>query len=298
MQYPFTTVDVFTTRRFGGNPLAVVLEADTLDDTEMQAIAREFNYSETTFVMRPVDERHTAKVRIFTPACEVPFAGHPNVGTAHVLATRAGARERPEGFVFEEEAGLVPVSIGWDGDRVRIAELTAPVSLSTGSRFDAEAVAAGLSLDAAAIRVDCHPPLIVSVGLPFLVVEIASRAALAAAKVDIGALSRLLPAEGADAIYLYCRELREDDGDVDFTARMFAPWDGVAEDPATGSATGAACSLVASLSPQPQSPRRFSVAQGVDMKRPSRLEIRTGEPDGRVRIGGSCVPVLSGFIEV
>ncbi|MEQ8305784.1 MAG: PhzF family phenazine biosynthesis protein [Hoeflea sp.] len=298
MQYPFTTVDVFTRQRFGGNPLAVVLDADTLSDTEMQAIAREFNYSETTFVMRPEDDHNTANVRIFTPACEVPFAGHPNVGTAHVLASRAGAKARPECFVFEEKAGLVPVSIAWEGDAVETVELTAPVTLSTGSPFDAEAVAASLSLETAAIRVDRHPPLIASVGLPFLVVEIAGRAALAAARVDIGAISKLLPAEGADAIYLYCRELWEDDGDVDFTARMFAPWDGVAEDPATGSATGAACSLIADLTPEPHSPRRFRVAQGVDMKRPSRLDVRTGEPDGLVRIGGSCVPVMSGFIEV
>ncbi|WP_420408874.1 PhzF family phenazine biosynthesis protein [Hoeflea sp.] len=297
MRYPFTTVDVFTRHRFGGNPLAVVLDADTLDETQMQAIAREFNYSETTFVLRPADERHTARVRIFTPACEVPFAGHPNVGTAHVLAARAGLDARPERFVFEEKAGLVPVSIGWQGDTVGTVELTAPVSLSTGSRFDAGAVAASLSLDAGAIRTDRHPPLIASVGLPFLVVEITSRSALAAAKIDFGAISKLLPTEGADAIYPYCRELRADDGEVDFTARMFAPWDGVAEDPATGSATGAACSLIASLAP-PHAPRRFRVAQGVDMKRPSRLDIRTGEPDGLVRIGGTCVPVLSGFIEV
>lgn len=298
MRYPFSTVDVFTGRRFGGNPLAVVLDADTLDNNQMQAIAREFNYSETTFVMRPVDARHTANVRIFTSACEVPFAGHPNIGTAHVLASRAGARARPDRFVSEEKAGLVPVSVSWDGDTVDTDELTAPVTLSTGSLFDAGAVAASLSLETAEIRVDRHPPLIASVGLPFLVVEIASRAALAAAKIEIGAISKLLPTEGADAIYLYCRELREDDGDVDFTARMFAPWDGVAEDPATGSATGAACSLMASLAPEPHTPRRFRVAQGVDMKRPSRLDIRTGEPDGLVRIGGSCVPVMSGFIEV
>ncbi|MEQ8479634.1 MAG: PhzF family phenazine biosynthesis protein [Hoeflea sp.] len=298
MQYPFSTVDVFTRRRFGGNPLAVVLDADTLADSEMQAIAREFNYSETTFVMRPDDDRNTAKIRIFTSACEVPFAGHPNVGTAHVLAARAGAGVRPESFVFEEKAGLVPVSVGWNGDSVGTVELTAPVTLSTGSHFEAGAVAASLSLETAAILVDRHPPLIASVGLPFLVVELATRAALAAARVELGAISKLLPTEGADAVYLYCRELREADGDVDFTARMFAPWDGVPEDPATGSATGAACSLIASLAPEPHSPRRFRVAQGVDMQRPSRLDIRTGGPDGLVRIGGACVPVLSGFIEV
>ena len=295
MRYEFRTVDVFTTRRFGGNPLAVVLGADSLETAQMQAIAREFNYSETSFVMRPADPANTARVRIFTPTTEVPFAGHPNVGTAHVLASLAGPGERPASFVFEEKAGLVPVAVRWDGDRVGTVELTAPEPLSLGARFDAAAAAACLSLNAADVSTARHPPVIASVGLPFLVVEIMSRAALAAARVDISAVSRILPVEGADALYLYCRETGPEDLGADLTARMFAPWDGVPEDPATGSATGAACALIASLA-DGNAPRRFRVAQGIDMGRPSLIEVETG--GGPVRVGGACVPVMSGHIDV
>ena len=297
MRYAFRTVDVFTRRRFGGNPLAVILDADGLETAQMQAVAREFNYSETSFILRPRDPANTAQVRIFTPTLEVPFAGHPNVGTAYVLATLATQVARPSGFVFEEKAGLVACSIRWNGGEVDSVQLTAPETLSTGSRFTAEQAAACLSLVAADVCTGNHPPVIASVGLPFLVVEVSGRAALAAARPDPAAFSRILPLEGADAVYLYCRELSAEDGDVDLTARMFAPWDGVAEDPATGSATAAACALISALAHE-DGPRRFRVGQGVDMGRPSLIEIETGGEGEPVRIGGTCVPVLSGHIEI
>lgn len=298
MRYAFRTVDVFTTRRFGGNQLAVILDADGLETAQMQAIAREFNYSETTFVLRPEDPGNTARVRIFTPATEVPFAGHPNVGTGHVLASLQRDAARPESFVFEEEAGLVEVSLRWNGEEVDEVRITAPETLSTGSRFTAAQLAACLSLDLADIATGQHLPLIASIGLPFLVVEIASRAALRAARPDIAAISKILPAEGADAIYLYCRETEAEDGEVDLSARMFAPWDGVPEDPATGSATGAACALIAGIGGSTTTPVRFSVAQGVDMGRPSLIAVEVDVATARVNIGGACVPVLTGEIEV
>lgn len=298
LQYAFRTVDVFTSRRFGGNPLAVVLGADTLETAQMQAIAREFNYSETSFVMRPTDPDNTARVRIFTPAVEVPFAGHPNVGTGYVLANFNQAGTRPDRFIFEENAGLVPVVVSWSGDQVEEVWLTAPEPLSLGSQYTAEQAAACLSLDARDVATAWHRPVIASVGLPFLVVEIANRAALGAARPDLAAISRLLPCEGADAIYLYCRETGPADGEVDLTARMFAPWDGVPEDPATGSATGAACALIASLHEGKPAPQRLRVAQGIDMGRPSLLSVEAGGKGERVKIGGACVPVLSGHIEV
>ena len=298
MRYQFRTVDVFTRQRFGGNPLAVVLDADQLETSQMQAIAREFNYSETTFVMRPDDPANTARVRIFTPVTEVPFAGHPNVGTAYVLASLDDRGERPAGFVFEEKAGLVPVSIRWNGYAVDSVQLSAPQMLSLGSQFSAAQIAQCLSLEASDVLTETHPPVISSVGLPFLIVEIANRAALANARINLSEVSRLLPAEGADAVYLYCRELAPEDGDVDLTARMFAPWDGVPEDPATGSATGAACALISKLAGNDLPPRKFKVAQGIDMGRPSLLYIETGDEAEPVKIGGACVPVLSGQIEV
>ncbi|MBD9373614.1 PhzF family phenazine biosynthesis protein [Rhizobium sp. ARZ01] len=294
MKLPFYTLDVFTRTRFGGNPLAVVLDADGLTGEEMQAIAREFNYSETTFVLRPRDERHTAHVRIFTPTVEVPFAGHPNVGTAYALATIQGA-EPAEELVFEEAAGLVRARILRTQGSVDAVQLTAPQTLSVGRSFAPASVAACLSLAVEDIAISVHQPCIASVGLPFLVVEIATRAALKRAKADPAAFSAILPADGADAIYLYCRQLQEEDGAVDFTARMFAPFDGLPEDPATGSATAATCALLARL--EKNAPQRFEVAQGIDMGRPSLLSVEV-DNDATVRIGGTCVPVMSGMLSV
>src|SRR5712672_308524 len=182
MQRRYITVDVFTDRAFGGNPLAVVLDAGGLSTAQMQAIALEFNYSETTFVLPPQDPANDAQVRIFTVRYEIPFAGHPNVGTAFVLATQAA--KPPARLKFEEKAGLVPVEILTDEERAVGAELTAPQPLGKFTQLRAEQAAACLSLTSADIRSDRHPPQIVSVGLPFLVVEVASRDALQRARPD------------------------------------------------------------------------------------------------------------------
>jgi trans-2,3-dihydro-3-hydroxyanthranilate isomerase len=283
------TVDVFTQTRFGGNPLAVVLGADGLTSEQMQVIAREFNYSETSFVLRPSDPRHTAEVRIFTPTVEVPFAGHPNVGTAFVLAS-AGVASMQDAFIFEEKAGLVPARIIREGDRVKQVQIAAPQPLRIGQAFDAGAVAECLSLTPADVICDRHPPRVASVGLPFVVVEVANRQALARAKANKSGFAKVLPSDGADAIYLYCRELDERDGAVDFAARMFAPFDNLPEDPATGSATAATCALIASL--EGEASRRFEVAQGIDMGRPSLIAIEV-TPEA-VLIEGACIPVMSG----
>jgi trans-2,3-dihydro-3-hydroxyanthranilate isomerase len=289
----YHTVDVFTRTRFGGNPLAVVLGADGLTAEQMQAVAREFNYSETSFVLRPSDPRHTAEVRIFTPTVEVPFAGHPNVGTAFVLASAGVAGMRDE-FIFEEKAGLVPARIIREGERVKHVQLAAPQPLRIGQAFDAGAVAECLSLTTADVLCDRHPPRVASVGLPFVVVEVANRQAVARAKANKAGFTKVLPGDGADAIYLYCRELDERDGAVDFTARMFAPFDNLPEDPATGSATAATCALLASL--EGQASRRFEVAQGIDMGRPSLIAIEV-TPEA-VLIEGACIPVMSGQLSV
>ncbi len=300
IRIPFHTVDVFTDRRFGGNPLAVVLGADALDSVRMQAIAREFGYSETTFVCRPANPAHSARVRIFTPANEVPFAGHPNVGTAFVLASQLP--ETATELLFEETAGLVPVRLLRDSARNVIgAELTAPEALSTGSQL-APALAATLAgLDATDIDTRLHEPIVASVGLPFLVVELKTRAALAKARPVKDAFERHLPKSETDAIYLYTRERAPSDGNVDITARMFAPWDGVAEDPATGSAAGAAAALILTHEQRSGGLARLVFAQGIDMGRPSRLEIEVDMQGGRterVRVGGRCVSVMAGELQM
>ena len=209
MRRRYVTVDVFTDRAFGGNPLAVVLDAEALSTAQMQAIAKEFNYSETTFVLPPRDAAHDAEVRIFTVNSEIPFAGHPNVGTAFVLASRAGKAKAS--LNFEEKAGLVPVEILRESGKVVGAELTAPQALKRMTEFGAEQAAACLSLSAADIRTDRHAPHVISAGLPFLSVELASREALRRARPDAAAFARTFPCDGSDAIYFYTRNVPVDE---------------------------------------------------------------------------------------
>ncbi len=168
-QYRYAIADVFTDRMFLGNPVAVVLNAFGLSTSQMQAIACEFNYTETTFVLPPRDPANTAWVRIFTPSREVPFAGHPNVGTAFILATEAANRGEAtsDRFVFEEAAGLVPISVLRNGQAVVGAELASPEPLSRHTKVSAERAAACISLQASDVRTDAHSAQIVSVGLPF-----------------------------------------------------------------------------------------------------------------------------------
>jgi trans-2,3-dihydro-3-hydroxyanthranilate isomerase len=306
----YCTVDVFSDRLFGGNPLAVVLDAAQLSTAQMQAIAAEFNYSETTFVLPPADPAHSAQVRIFTPRTEVPFAGHPNVGTAFVLARELAAAGSavPAQFLFEERAGIVPVRVLFDtgtaghAGAVIGAELQAPQPLTHSAPVPLEDAAACLSLPAAALSSAVHTPLVASVGLPFLVAEVHTRAALAEARPDAAAHERILPGLGADGIYAYVRY--HDDaatGAAVLHARMFAPLDGVPEDPATGSATAATLALLAGLDPAADNERHWRVHQGDDMGRPSVLLGVTARRQGRqqpVRLAGRCVPVMSGVIEL
>jgi trans-2,3-dihydro-3-hydroxyanthranilate isomerase len=296
MQRRYITVDVFTDRAFGGNPLAVVLDAGGLSTAQMQAIASEFNYSETTFVLPPRDGAHDAQVRIFTVNTEIPFAGHPNVGTAFVLATQAA--KPPARLKFEEGAGLVPVEILQEEGRAVGAELTAPQRLSRLTQFSAAQAAACLSLPEGEIRTDRHPPQIVSVGLPFLVVELASREALRRARPDAAAFARTFPCDGSDAVYLYTRDVPPAEQPCDLQVRMFHPGSsGLTEDPATGSATIAAAALLADLSSEREGELKLRIGQGVDMGRPSLLLTRVRKENGAVvsaHVGGRCVQIMEG----
>ncbi|HEY1315416.1 MAG TPA: PhzF family phenazine biosynthesis protein [Steroidobacteraceae bacterium] len=298
------TTDVFTDRMFGGNPLAVMLDAAGLSTREMQAIALEFNYSETSFVLPPDDEAHTAKVRIFTPRIEVPFAGHPNVGTAFALAreSRFAAATEAGSFVFEEGAGLVALELLREAGAVTGAELRAPEPLSRRSLVSREIAAACLSLDCADIAMTVHAPQIISVGLPFLVVELESREALRLSKPNLAAHAQLLPLDGADAVFAYWRAPRDSAAApaVVLHARTFSPLDGIVEDPATGSACAATIALLATLGAGPGEALAWRIHQGVDMGRPSLLLGRTSLRDGRlaVHIGGRCIAVLEGTLNL
>lgn len=299
MRRRYAIVDVFTDRTFGGNPLAVVLDAEGLSDAEMQAIAIEFNYSETTFVLPPAEAAHWARVRIFTPSGEIPFAGHPNVGTASVLAWGLAERNEPmpARFVFEEDAGPVPVTLAIENGVVTGAELVAPRPLSRGSRAAPERAAACLSLDPADLRLDAHQPQVLSVGSPFLVVELSSREALARAAPNRDAFAALLPLDGARTVYAFTRATGAAAADVDIVARAFSSR--MTEDPATGSATAATAAMLAENAAPPDGELTLRFRQGVEMGRPSllaaRIEIRGGKP-GAVHLGGSCVAIAEGVL--
>ena len=299
MRLRYFTCDVFTDTRFGGNQLAVLPEAEGLSDGQMQQIAREFNYSETTFVL-PAQEGNERRVRIFTPPREVPFAGHPNIGTAFVLASMGafGQLEAPISVTFEEQAGLVPIAIRKrQGGRIW-CELTAPQSLTLGTTVSAQTVASAVSLAADDIVTTSHAPRVASVGLPFLLAELRDRDALERARPDISGLEGLVAAgvEQPD-VHLYVRT----SDDFDLRARMFSPMDGIPEDPATGSANCALVGLLSHLDPAANGAFSWRIAQGVEMGRPSVLEARAEKRDGavvNVWIGGESVMVSEGLIEV
>jgi trans-2,3-dihydro-3-hydroxyanthranilate isomerase len=296
MMRRYVTVDVFTDERFRGNPLAVVLDAVGLQAIEMQQIAAEFGYSETTFVLPPTTAAHTAEVRIFTPTGEVPFAGHPNVGTAVVLAREwhAAGRELPATFLFEQKAGLVPVRIGQINGVPTSAELTAPEALSMGPTVSTEDAALSLGIDPSEVVVHTHAPTVASVGLPFLVVEINSIETLSRASGDLAAHRQVLQPIGTDGVYGYVRR----QGTTELSARMFAPLDKVPEDPATGSATAATLALLATVEGM-AGEHSWRVIQGEHMGRRSILRGRTLHAAGKlvsVHVGGHVVEVMRGTL--
>jgi len=296
VNFKFFTCDVFTRERFGGNQLAVLPEAEGLSSRQMQQIAREFNYSETTFVL-PAQRGNTRRVRIFTPAREIPFAGHPNIGTAFVLATidDFGEIRGDLTVTFEEQAGLVPVTVSTMEDGSFRCELLAPQSLLLGEEITPDLAAAAISLEVSDLSVSVHPPRVAGVGLPFLIVELKSRDALERAAFNMSVMEELQNTGISPDVLLYTRVSAE----VDIRARMFAPLDGVPEDPATGSANCALVALLSHCDPAVSGDFGWRIAQGVEMGRPSILEARTRKRAGIVTatmIGGDCVMVSEGTI--
>lgn len=299
---PFTTLDVFTTEPFKGNPLAVILDGRALSSAQMQAIAAEFGYSETTFVLPPKDAANTAEVRIFTPVAEIPFAGHPNVGTAIALAQQGALFGQALGdeLHFEEKAGLVKVRLGRDNNQAWVATIRAPQALSVSDPISTAGIAKAMSLHADDIVVANHAPAFVSVGLKFIAVELAGLDALARAKPDLEALAAMVKAHETEqtdgATFLYCRV-----GAEHIRARMFSPFDNVPEDPATGSASAALGAYLTQLSSQPSTTRTILVEQGVEMGRRSLITITAEKIDGRIAsvdISGQAISVMQGTLTV
>jgi len=300
----FVTVDVFTSERFAGNPLAVVPDARGLTGEQMQKIAAEFGYAESTFVLPPENPENSARVRIFTPTAEIPFAGHPNVGTAFVLGSRSELFGKPIGsrLRFEEIAGLVEVELSRDAGTVAGATIRAPRPLELGDMVKPELVARCASISPDQIRTAAHAPVIASVGLAFAIAELEDLEALAAAQPNISIFHEAAarhPSVGGDfSLFLYARDA------IDpwrIRARMFAPLDNVIEDPATGSASAALGAFLVTNIPQPEAQVAITIEQGVEMGRRSLIRLDVVKADGKVtdvRITGRCVPVMQGSIEV
>lgn len=293
----FTTLDVFTGEQFGGNPLAIVHGADNLDPAQMQAIASEFNLSETVFVLRPSDETRTARLRIFTPRAELPFAGHPNIGAGYVLAREAERRGKeipPEGMLFEEICGLVRVKVLRESNQIAGAQVAAPQKLRVGTTLSPDIVGQLCGAAPSNIEQSRHLPCFASVGVPFVFVQLKTREALANTAPAFEAFERNLPQTTAAGLFLY---VRTPESDPPIQARMFAPLLGVHEDAATGAANLALAGLLAHLNHRPDLLLKTRIGQGSDMGRPSILEIMAVKKNGLVTatyVGGRCVPVMKG----
>ena len=311
MPYKFYITDVFTDTAFGGNQLAVLPDARGLNDAQMQTIAHEFNFSETTFVFPPEDSKNTKKVRIFTPASELPFAGHPTVGTAYVLAyvgevALSGDETR---IVFEEKVGPVPVMIrARDGKPVFMQLTAAKIPERKPAAIDAAGLAEVLSLEPSDILYDENfVPEAVSAGVPFLFVPLRSLDALAKSRVRVDVWERTLKGTYAPEMFVFVETPESVErggiksGDAVIRARMFAPALGLGEDPATGGAAAAFGGYLAARCEKRDGMLKWLVHQGVEMGRPSRLEVETDVEGGAVkavRVGGASVLVASGELVV
>lgn len=290
MRRRFATLDVFTDRRFAGNPLAVVLESDGLDADAMQAIAREFNHPETVFVFAPADAGHRARVRIFTPVRELPFAGHPTVGTAVLLALGDDAAAG-RALVLEEGLGAVRCTVEWVSGSAGGARFAIPkLPYEVGPAAQTAVIAAALSLEPSDID---GRPARGSAGVPFTFVPIKSLDAMARCRPDPARFDAAFPDRAA---YLFCSETAEPGHH--FHARMFAPGLGIAEDPATGSAAAAFAGLLAARLGDGE--HTLVIEQGYEMGRPSLIRLAAVVGAGRLvsaSIGGDVVLVTEGTIE-
>lgn len=300
----YRVYDVFADKPLAGNPLAVVLDSDGLDTAAMQRIAREFNLSETVFIGTAEKPAHSAAMHIFTPAIELPFAGHPTVGAAVALAEERKLGAAPEGteiLVIEEVVGPVRCAV-WRGRGATFAEFDLP-RLPEKVRFEVvpELVAAALDLDPHEIGFENHRVDAWSAGVPYVTVPVRGLAAVAKARMDVDAWMNLAPRAGplVAAPYIYCRETVGHE--ASFHARMLAPHEGVPEDPATGSAAAAFAGAVMRFDAPPDGSTRLVIEQGVEMGRPSKIRLELDVEHGTLtaaRIGGHAVRVAEGTLFV
>jgi len=295
-------LDVFTAEKFGGNQLAVFLDARGLDAETMQAVTKEMNFSECTFIL-PAERPDTdIRMRIFTPGREMPMAGHPTVGSTFALALAGVIPPGRQRWVFGLNVGPTPVDIDWAGGRPVFVWMTQRRPVFGPVVADVEAAARAAGLDAAAIRAAGLPVQEVSCGVPFVFIPLARRADVDAAAPYLDGFERLCEAAGVDnhAMFVFSREPGPDGATV--YSRMFAPGLGVFEDPATGAASGPlGCYLVKHGAVPPERAGSILSLQGVKMGRPSRVHIAIGVEGGeitRVQVGGEAVLVGEGYLEL
>ncbi|MDB4884434.1 MAG: phenazine biosynthesis protein PhzF family [Gemmatimonadetes bacterium] len=301
-RYRYLTADVFTDQPFGGNQLAVFPDARGIPDHRLQDVAREFNFSETTFVYPPSDPAHTRRVRIFTPGTELPFAGHPTVGTAHVLAatgalTLTGATTH---IVLEELIGAVPVAIRSENGQPVFCQLSVAKLPEEGPQPPSnEALAAALDLDPSDLLDGNWTPRAYSCGVPYLFIPLRNRAAVARSRIRLDAWERALVGTWAPELFVFAREGERTGSDLH--GRMYAPGFGIAEDPATGSAAAALAGYLAARQDRRNGTLRWVLEQGFEMRRPSILEIEADVAGGEVtgvRVGGATVIMSEGTMEI
>jgi trans-2,3-dihydro-3-hydroxyanthranilate isomerase len=297
MRRRYITLDVFTKTRFAGNPLTVVRDAGGLDDAAMQAIAREFNLSETVFLLPPGGPSHRARLRIFTPARELPFAGHPTIGTAALIGIDGGAGEHS--FVLGERIGPIRCIVTVEDKDAATASFDIPqLPAEIAPTPDPAAMAQALGLAPSDLRLEGFAPAIYSAGVPIAFVPVTGLAAIRRCKPDAAAIAAALGEDGPRAAFAFCRETA--DPAYDFHARMFAPAFGIAEDPATGLAAAAFAGLLVRFDPHGDGERRIAIEQGYEMGRPSQIGLALTVSAGqlqRVTIGGAAVIVGEGTIE-
>jgi trans-2,3-dihydro-3-hydroxyanthranilate isomerase len=300
--YRYLHYDVFTDHLFGGNQLAVFLDGRGLETETMQSIAKEMNFSETTFVLPPERTDTDARVRIFTPGEELPAAGHPTIGTTFALA-RAGVLDRGrDRIVLGLGVGPIPVALTWKHDELAFAWMSQPKPVFAEPIADRDAVATALSLSAAAITGTGHPVQVVSSGVPFLFVPLTARRAVDNASVNRAALEALYEQTktSANGVFVFSSEPGADHATV--YSRMFAPGLGITEDPATGIASGPlGCYLVHHKIVPPEKAAAILSLQGVKMGRPSHVHISIGMTNGdisAVRVGGGAVLAGEGTLYV
>jgi trans-2,3-dihydro-3-hydroxyanthranilate isomerase len=294
-------VDVFTDRPFGGNPLAVFPNGRGLSPDIMQSIARELNLSETTFVLPPVDAMNDYRVRIFTPAAELPIAGHPTVGTSFILAREHMIEpgEEETTIKLEEGVGTIPVQITFENGQPDLIWMQQPLP-TFGPRFEErEAIAGMLSLAPEAIET-LWPVEVVSCGVPFLYVPLKNLESIRSIRFRLDVWERISGQTGVSGVFVFTKETQLEGSSVH--SRMFAPALGIAEDPATGAASGPlGCYLVRHGVLPAAEKAEFTSEQGIEMNRPSIIKIIIESQAGeikRVRIGGKCHYMGAGYLEV